>query len=337
MAENRDYYEILGISRNASDSDIKRAYRKLAKKYHPDSNEGNQEAEKRFKEVTEAYTILSDKEKRKLYDQFGREAFSGTGKAGGSYSQGPFQNGGYQEFHFEGGGMDDILKNFFGGGFGSRGFSGSHFYQGGSGGQRSYGGFQDEDIRGAYGGSQKGKDLLADASISFEEAAFGCEKLLNLSGERGRQTLKVRIPAGIDTGQTVRLRGKGNPGIGGGEPGDLLLKVRVSAKEGWERKGQDVYNTVSIPFATAVFGGEARVQTLYGDVICTIKEGTQSGAKIRLKGKGIPSMKNPSVKGDQYVSIQIQVPKRLTPKARQKLMEYQNALQEGEGQNTRNC
>ena len=162
-------------------------------------------------------------------------------------------------------------------------------------------------------------------SLTFDEAAFGCDKMITLQEADGNRTLKVHIPAGIDTGQSVRLRGKGHPGIGGGEPGDLLLKAKVGTKPGYERKGADVYTTVSIPYTTAALGGEARVSTLSGDVSCKIKEGTQSGSKIRLRGKGIVSMKNPNVHGDQYVTVQIQVPRHLNQQARRKLMEYKQA------------
>ncbi|MCI7227610.1 MAG: HSP40/DnaJ peptide-binding protein, partial [Lachnospiraceae bacterium] len=165
-------------------------------------------------------------------------------------------------------------------------------------------------------------DLNAEVTVGFEDAVFGCDKVISLKNPDGTQhSLQVHIPAGIDTGKLIRLRGKGMPGSNG-EAGDLLLKVNVQSKSGYERKGQDLYTTVNIPYTTAVFGGEARVQTLYGDVICKIKEGTQSGTKIRLRGKGIVSMKNPSVHGDQYVTVQIDVPKHLSREARQKLMEY---------------
>ena len=172
---------------------------------------------------------------------------------------------------------------------------------------------------------KKGENLEAEISLTFDEAAFGCDKMITLQEADGNRTLKVHIPAGIDTGQSVRLRGKGHPGIGGGEPGDLLLRAKVGTKPGYERKGADVYTTVNIPYTTAALGGEARVSTLYGDVSCKIKEGTQSGSKIRLRGKGIVSMKNPNVHGDQYVTVQIQVPRHLNQQARRKLMEYKQA------------
>lgn len=362
MAAKRDYYEVLGVKRDADDNTIKKAYRKLAKKYHPDSNAGDASAEQKFKEVTEAYNVLSDKEKRKLYDQFGHAAFDGSAPEGGyagaggagfgGFGSGGFHgfdggNGsGYQEYHFEGGDMDDILKQMFGGagGFGrsggarrsSRGFGSKDggFYQYGNGahtGSGSYSGFADGGFGGfhGFGGSydEQGQDLHADVSVSFDEAAFGCDKRITLSDGRGGagKTLQVHIPAGIDTGKSIRLRGRGMPGTGNGAPGDLLLRVTVGEKPGFERKGADVYTTVQIPFTTAVFGGEAVVPTLYGNVICKIREGTQSGTKIRLRGKGIVSMKDPSIHGDQYAVVQIEVPTQLGEEAKRKLKEYEQA------------
>ena len=370
MAEKRDYYEVLGVSRSADDNTIKKAYRKLAKKYHPDTNGGDPKAEQKFKEVTEAYNVLSDKEKRKLYDQFGHAAFDGSapgaGAQGGAY-EGPFQggfggfgggangsNGSYQEYHFSGDDMDDILKNMFGGGAGNfrqgrtsdggtyysyssngntggrsqGGFSGgfSGFGRGGNGSGFGYGSGFGDGFGAGSGYQSKGEDLHANVSITFDEAAFGCDKRITLTdGHGGNKTLQVHIPAGIDTGKSVRLRGKGQPGIGGGQAGDLLLEVTVGSRPGYERKGSDVYTTVNIPYTTAVFGGEATVETLYGNVVCKIREGTQSGTKIRLKGKGIVSMKDPKVHGDQYVTVQIQVPTGLSEEAKQKLREFQRA------------
>lgn len=320
MAAKRDYYEILGIQKNADDNAIKKAYRKLAKKYHPDTNGGDPRAEEKFKEVTEAYTILSDPEKRKLYDQFGHAAFDGTGAGP---QAGPGSSGGYQEYHFEGGNMDDLFGDLFGHMFhGSdpHGFSYEYFNSG-----DPHGGFSG---RGGFRG--KGQDIHADLSVTFDEAAFGADKTITLSDPNGgSQRLQVHIPAGIDTGQSIRLQGKGAAGYGGGPSGDLYLKVQVGEKPGYERKGNDLYTTVSIPFTTAVFGGETTIQTLYGSVVCKIREGTQSGSKIRLRGKGIVSMKNPGVRGDQYVTVQIQVPTNLNPEAKQKLKEFQQACGRG--------
>lgn len=290
----RDYYEVLGIDKKADDKAIKRAYRKLAKKYHPDTNPGDKQAEQKFKEVTEAYNVLGDEKKRKLYDQYGFAAFE-EGAAGGAYG---------------------------GAGAGS-GFGG---FQGGFGGQ----GFKQSYGSGFGGGSfkSKGQDLHAEIRVSFEDAAFGCEKVINLSSGQGTQaqSLKVRVPAGIEDGKSIRLRGKGGPGMNGGEAGDLLLKIHVDEKPGYERKGMDVYTTISVPFTTAVFGGEAIVNTLKGSVKCRIPAGIQSGSKIRLRGKGIVSMKDPSVHGDMYAAVQIQVPRNLSPEAKQKLREFEKIV-----------
>ena len=343
MAAKRDYYEVLGVAKNADEKTIKKAYRKLAKKYHPDTNAGNPDAEKKFKEVTEAYSVLSDPEKKKMYDQFGHAAFDQS--AGGSYQGSGFGNGfqgfksgpgGYQEYHFTGNADDifgDMFKDIFHGssskstdGFGGHGFHRSSFYDDGSG----FSGFGGFGGHGSAGFDQKGQDLNASVSVTFDEAAIGCDKRITLQDQSGKaQTLEVHIPAGIDSGKSIRLRGKGMPGTGKGGAGDLLLKVTVQPKAGYERKGMDVYTTVSIPYTTAVFGGEARVHTLYGDVMCKIKEGTQSGSKIRLRGKGIVSMKDANVHGDQYVTVQIQVPRHLNAEARQKLMEYKKAAAGG--------
>lgn len=329
----RDYYEVLGIDKKADDKAIKRAYRKLAKKYHPDTNPGDKQAEQKFKEVTEAYNVLGDEKKRKLYDQYGFAAFE-EGAAGGAYGgagagsgfggfQGGFGgNGGYQEFHFKGGqngNMDDIFGDIFGDMFHGRSSSGF----GGQGFKQSYG-------SGFGGGSfkSKGQDLHVEIRVSFEDAAFGCEKVINLSSGQGApaQSLKVRVPAGIEDGKSIRLRGKGGPGMNGGEAGDLLLKIHVDEKPGYERKGMDVYTTISVPFTTAVFGGEAIVNTLKGSVKCKIPAGIQSGSKIRLRGKGIVSMKDPSVHGDMYAAVQIQVPRNLSPEAKQKLREFEKLV-----------
>lgn len=344
MEAKRDCYEVLGIKKTADDKEIKKAYRRLAKKYHPDTNSGNVQAEQRFKEVTEAYSILSDPQKRKLYDRFGYAAFEGGaeaygsggeqgaydpfGNAGGggfyerrwSTGSGNDGNGSYREYHFEGGGMDGMFEDLFGGMFGGRGASGGSDFAGAFK-RRAYG------ARGSEGFRNRRADLQSEVTVSFEEAAFGCDKVLKLQGTDGRvQTLQVHIPAGIEDGKRIRLRGKGAAGLSGGESGDLFLTVRVLAKPGFERKGMDVYTTLAIPFTTAVFGGEVQVQTIDGTVLCRVREGTQSGTRIRLKGKGIVSMKDPSMRGDQYVTVQIEVPRKLGAESEKKLREYEQSL-----------
>lgn len=350
MAQKRDYYEVLGVNKSATDAEIKKAYRKLAKKYHPDMNKDNPKAEELFKEVTEAYEVLSDKEKRKLYDQFGHAAFDEGAGQGGAYGAGG-QGFGSGAGGFGGFGGQGFRGGFSGGGgFGNSSFGGfgSGNFGGGDGGSfhfngNSGDGYQeyyytgdnlDDIFDGFFGGSRKGRsrskdgeDVLAKVEVSFEEAALGADKVIRFRTPDGReQSLQVHIPAGIDSGQKIRLKGKGMPGQNGGGAGSLLLEVTVQSKPGFERKGMDIYTTVEIPFETAVLGGETIVPTLNGRVSCKIKEGTQSGTKIRLKGKGIVSMKNPSQKGDEYAVIQIRVPRNLSADAKQKLQEYAKAV-----------
>lgn len=359
MADKRDYYEVLGVDKNADDATIKKAYRVLAKKYHPDINPGDKEAEAKFKEASEAYAVLSDHEKRQKYDQFGHAAFDGSGGAGA---------GGF-DFNFED--MGDIFGDIFGGMFG------------GGRSQRN------------SNGPQKGANLRTSVRVTFEEAAFGCEKEIELTlkdecttchgtgakagttpvtctkcGGKGqivftqqslfgmvrnvqtcpeckgkgkiikekcpdcygtgykssRKKIQVSVPAGIDNGQSIRIRGKGEPGINGGERGDLLVEVVVSRHPIFERQDYTIYSTSPITFAQAAMGGDVRIKTIDGDVLFNIKPGTQTNTKIRLKGKGIPTLRNKQVRGDHIVTLIVQVPERMTAEQKEALRAFDDAM-----------
>ncbi|MGI6107809.1 MAG: DnaJ C-terminal domain-containing protein [Lachnospiraceae bacterium] len=357
----RDYYEVLGIPKNASQDQIKKAYRKLAKKYHPDANPGDKNAEMRFQEVGEAYSVLSDPKKKEIYDTYGFAGLEGgaAGAQGGDASDffrnfhtaGSNGNGSYS-FHFSGsdGSAEDIFNDIFGGmfggrrasgsgtyggfgGFGNSGF-GSGFSAGGSRGGTSYSYGSGFDSDGAYGssgfggGTESGGNPLdshADLNISFEDSILGASKTISLRSQDGQvQNLKVSIPAGMEDGKSLRLRGRGRRSQNGAA-GDLYLKIHVEPKEGWERKGSDLYSNEQIPFTTAVFGGEASFNTIDGRVVCNIRPGTQCGSKIRLRGKGAPVSAGSSERGDQYVIIGIQVPKNLTPNQKKALEEFRQA------------
>lgn len=365
MADKRDYYEVLGVQKGATDAEIKRAYRKVAKKYHPDMNPGDKEAEAKFKEATEAYEVLSDSQKRAQYDQFGHAAFEqGAGGAGG----------GFGGFDFNGADMGDIFGDLFGGMFGG----------GARGGARRNGPMQGAHIR-------------ANVRVTFEEAVFGCTKELNITLKdecetchgtgakpgtspetcpkcqgRGqivytqqsmfgqiqnvqtcpecqgsgkvirnkcsdcsgtgyisrRKKIQVNVPAGIDNGQSIRIRGKGEPGKNGGPRGDLLVSVTVSRHPKFQRREYDLFSTEPITFAQAALGGTIKIQTVDGPYEHTIKPGTQTDTKVRLKGKGVPSLRNKNVRGDHYVTLVVQVPESLNEKQKQALRAYQEAMGE---------
>lgn len=318
----QDYYDVLGVKKNSTKQEIKSAYRRLAKKYHPDMNKDNPEAERLFKEITEAYNVLSDEEKRRLYDQFGHAAFDGSmGDDPGKYAddQDSFfwknnGNGGRTEFHYEGN-MDDIFGDMFGSFFNKGNFGGSragsfHFDSSGN----AYPFMDDED-----------NDAESEITVSFKEAALGCEKILRFDGKQSN-TISVHIPAGINEGQTIRLKGKGRTGYSG-KKGDLFLKVHIAKDSRYTREGQNVYITQDIPYTTAILGGEAKFDTLYGAVQCKVPAGSQSGSKIRLKNKGIVSLKNKNNYGDEYVTLQITVPKQVSPEER-KLLEKLKTMEE---------
>ena len=362
MAENkRDYYEVLGVDRGADEVTIKKAYRQLAKKYHPDMNPGDKEAEKKFKEASEAYAVLSDAEKRRQYDQFGHAAFEQGG--GGA--------GGFGGFDFNGGDMGDIFGDIFGDLFG---------------GGRS---------RRANNGPMKGANVRTAVRITFEEAVFGCEKQLDLNlkdecttchgtgakpgtspetcpkcGGKGqivytqqslfgtvrnvqtcpdcngsgkivkekcadchgsgyitnRKKIAVTIPAGIDNGQSIRIREKGEPGVNGGPRGDLLVEVQVERHPIFQRQDMNIYSTAPVTFAQAALGGQIHITTVDGDMAYDIKPGTQTDTKIRLKGKGVPSLRNKNIRGDHYVTLVVQVPTKLNEEAKEYLRKYDEAV-----------
>lgn len=355
MAEQkRDYYEVLGVDKNADDAAIKKAYRVLAKKYHPDMNPGDKNAEAKFKEASEAYAVLSDPEKRRQYDQFGHAAFDGPGGSGG--------------FDFNSMDFGDIFGDIFGDFFG--------------GGRSS---------RANRNGPMKGANLRTSVRISFEEAVFGCDKEIELTlkdpckncngtgakpgtspvtcskcGGKGqvvftqqslfgtvrnvqtcpdcggtgkvikdkcpdcygtgyissRKKLSVSIPAGIDNGQMVRLREKGEPGRNGGPRGDLLVEAVVSRHPIFQRQDYNIYSTAPISYAQAALGGDVLIDTVDGKVVYTVKPGTQTDSKIRLKGKGVPSLQNKDVRGDHYVTLVVQVPTGLTSSAKDLLKQF---------------
>jgi len=353
----RDYYEVLGVDKNADEDALKKAYRQLAKKYHPDVNPGNKEAEAKFKEASEAYAVLSDPEKRRQYDQFGHAAFDGSGGAGG-----------FGGFDFSGADFSDIFGDIFGDFFG---------------GSRS---------RGARSnGPMKGANLRTSVRITFEEAVFGVEKELELnlkdecktchgSGAKpgtsketcpkckgqgqivytsqsffgtvrnvqvcpdckgsgkivrekcpdcggtgyvtSRKKIAVSIPAGIDNGQCVRIPGKGEPGTNGGERGDLLVEVIVANHPTFQRQDTNIYSTVPISFAVAALGGEVLIDTVDGRVAYEVKPGTQTDTRVRLKGKGVPSLRYRDVRGDHYVTLVVQTPDKLSKEAKDLLKQF---------------
>lgn len=360
MAESkRDYYEVLGVGKDADDAALKKAYRVLAKKYHPDMNPGDAEAEKKFKEASEAYAVLSDPEKRRQYDQFGHAAFDGG--AGGA--------GGFGGFDFSGADFSDIFGDIFGDLFGGSS------RRGGRGGN----------------GPMRGANIRKSIRITFEEAISGCEKELELilkdsctacngtgakpgtspetcskCGGKGqvvytsqsffgtvqnvqtcpncggsgkvikekcpscsgtgytssKKKIQVTIPAGIDNGQSVRICEKGEPGLNGGPRGDLLVEVNVSRHPIFQRQDMHIFSTVPISFAQAALGGDIRVATVDGEVIYTVKPGTKTDTKVRLKGKGVPSLRDSRLRGDHYVTLVIQTPDKLSPEAKEALRKF---------------
>lgn len=309
----RDYYDVLGVHKKATNQELKSAYRKLAKKYHPDTNPGDTKAEQMFKEVTEAYNVLSDEEKRKLYDQFGHAAFDGSmGSNPEEYARGTNSHfwksedpGGTRTEYYYSGDMDDIFGDMFGGFF-NRNQREGHF------------GFGD----GFFGEEDGINDITKEITVSFKEAALGCEKIIRFHGS-GSDTLAVKIPAGINEGQSIRLKGKGRTGHSG-KAGDMFIKIHILEDKKYTRDGQDVYITEAIPYTTAILGGEVKFDTLYGPVACKVPAGSQAGSKLRLRNKGIVSMKNRNSYGDEYVILQIKVPRNVSEKEKDLLRQLKD-------------
>ena len=297
-----DYYKILGVDKSAGKEDIKKAYRKLALKYHPDRNPNNKKAEEKFKKISEAYAVLSDPEKRKQYDTFGSDTFSQR------FSQ---------EDIFRGFDFDDILKSF---GFSGLGGDFSPIFGGGRR-KRSYVHKTTEPFSKIFGEqmgrqqmARKGENIEYDISITLEEAAVGSDKRLSVKKKGGTENINIKIPPGISAGKKLRLAGKGLPGINGGPPGDLYLKINILPDPVFTRDGNDIYMEKAISFSNATLGTSLDVPTL-GGITKRIKipAGTQNNTKIRMKGFGIPNLKGTG-KGNQYVKITVTVPKKLTKK-----------------------
>ncbi len=321
MTDYKDYYKILGVSRDASEKEIKRAYRKLARKYHPDVNPGDKKAEERFKAINEAYEVLSDKEKRAQYDQLGSQ-YQQWQRMGGQGNV-PWEDL-MRQAGFGGTGGGNVRYEFHTGGGDAGGFS--DFFEMLFGGLGGFGGTTQTRTRPRTRRRTpiRGQDLEHEVTISLEEAYHGTTRVFDYNGKR----LTVHIPPGAKTGTRVRLSGKGGEGYAGGEAGDLYLKVQVADHPVYERKGDDLYRDFTIDLYTAVLGGEVRIPTLGGDVRLKIPPGTQSGQKFRLAGRGMPHLRNPEKHGDLYVRVLIGVPKDLTPEERQ-LFEKLAAMRAG--------
>ncbi len=307
----KNYYDILEVSEDASQEDIKKAFRKLAKQYHPDRNKGKPEAEAKFKEISEANETLSDPKKRQEYDQLRKYgAFTGAGAGGPGFDfsemfrQGAGGRGGFQTFRFGGEGMDgfeDIISQFFGGGAG--GFGRTDPFSQRRGGRRRR--------------VQKGPDLMATVDVTFLESVEGTKKTLNIQ-QTGKK-LSVKIPAGIENGGKIRLAGQGLPGMNGVPNGDLIITVRVMPDQNFKRQGNDIYTNVNISFKDAILGCQAEVKTLTKTIKMTIPPGTQPGTKLRLKGQGLSV---DGKQGDQYVVVNVDIPKDITDEQRKLLEEW---------------
>ena len=294
--EYKDYYKILGVDRNAEEKEIKKAYRKLARQHHPDVNPGDKVAEERFKGINEAYEVLSDPEKRQKYDQLGSswQQWQRTGRDPGGFdwsqwSSGAQPGGGVRVEYRDLGDLGDI--------FGGRDFS--DFFQ------SVFGGMGAPQAR-----PRRGQDYTQPVEITLEEAFQGTTRMIQKDGRR----LEVKIPPGVKTGSKVRVAGEGSPGMAGGTSGDLYLEVVVLPHSTLEREGDDLRCELPVDLYTVVLGGEVEVPTLGGGVMLKIPPGTQGGRTFRLRGKGLPNLRNPKKRGDLYARLRVQVPKKLNPR-----------------------
>lgn len=311
--EYKDYYKILGVSKDADEKEIKRAFRRLARQYHPDVNPNDKQAEERFKEINEAYEVLSDPEKRRKYDQLGSEwrRWQQTGGRPGDFDWSRWAGGGAggpggQRVYVRYGTPED-LEDLFGGGNPFSDFFSQIF--GGMRGGAGSGGFAYEPRP----RPQRGQDYEQEVEITLEEAYHGATRVLQKDGRR----LKVKIPPGARDGTRVRIAGEGGAGVAGGEAGDLFLRVKVRPDPRFERKGDDLYTTVPVDLYTAVLGGKVTVPTLSGPVMLTIPAGTQNGRTFRLRGKGMPRLRRSGEYGDLYAKVDVRLPTKLTDRQRE--------------------
>jgi curved DNA-binding protein len=309
----KDYYSSLGVAKTASQKEIKAAYRKLARKHHPDVNQGDASAEGKFKEINEAYEVLGDPEKRKKYDELGANwrQYEQAGAQGGSPFGGGFnpgQAGGYRTV------TQDELNEMFGGG--NSPFS--DFFETFFGGARPGGGESQSRARGARArAARPGRDIEDELELSLEDAYNGAMRRFSIQHDGEARTVDVRIPAGVSEGSRVRVASEGERGAGGAKAGDLYLRIRVAPNDTFERKGRDLYTKVSVPLTTAVLGGEADVKTISGKSLrLKIPPTTQAGQVLRLKGHGMPVSGKKDEHGDLYATIDVQLPKELSAEQR---------------------
>ncbi|NLF01482.1 MAG: J domain-containing protein [Anaerolineales bacterium] len=321
--EYKDYYKTLGVDRNADEKEIKRAFRRLARKYHPDVNPGDAAAEEQFKAVNEAYEVLSDSEKRAKYDQLGSAYHDWARQGGrpGDFDWGQWTGGAPgpqgQRVHVRYGTPEDLQDLFGGGGSAFSDFFSQIFA--GMGGQRGQQGFD-------FGGrAQDGQSYEQEVQITLEEAYHGATRVLQKDGRR----LEVQIPAGARSGTKVRMAGEGAPGAAGGQAGDLYLRVEVLPDARFERQNDDLYVTVPVDLYTAILGGQVQVPTLSGPVVLTIPSGTQNGRTFRLRGKGMPRLRHRSQYGDLLAKVEVQLPARLGPRERELFEELRRVSREG--------